>query len=271
MTSRPSAGWIRAMELATVEAWPPRERALIGGWIVGLSERVSQRANSALAIADPLGMTLLEAIDQTAAVMADEQIRPSFKIVDGASPPGLDPELAGRGWPVKGEVDLMTAPLGPIAGSANAQITIETLNFPTSAWVEACWPAGDPVRGPEQAGRAAVVRRVRGDRMFFLAKAGQDIAAAGLGVITPCLGVKWVGVEAMHCLPGFRRQGVGASLLAAIARYGIARGAKEAWLQVETSNAPAIALYRKMGFSPQYRYWYRADPAFVSTAAIKGH
>jgi ribosomal protein S18 acetylase RimI-like enzyme len=35
------------------------------------------------------------------------------------------------------------------------------------------------------------------------------------------------------------------------------RGAREAWLQVEADNEPALGLYRSIGFSEIYRYHYR--------------
>lgn len=47
---------------------------------------------------------------------------------------------------------------------------------------------------------------------------------------------------------GRRRGGVGRELLAAALAWAEARGARETFLEVRASNAPAIALYERAGF-----------------------
>ena len=54
-----------------------------------------------------------------------------------------------------------------------------------------------------------------------------------------------------------RRQGIGASIVNASLRWARLRGARTAWLAVESGNEAAIALYRKFGFRDVYRYAYR--------------
>jgi RimJ/RimL family protein N-acetyltransferase len=57
-----------------------------------------------------------------------------------------------------------------------------------------------------------------------------------------------------------RRRGHAGTIVAALLRWGWEQGARRSYLQVEEGNAPAIALYRKFGFAPVYRYWYRGRP-----------
>lgn len=50
--------------------------------------------------------------------------------------------------------------------------------------------------------------------------------------------------------PDYRRQGIGAALLSALAEKAREQGATRITLDVRQSNAPAIALYEKFNFTP---------------------
>jgi len=53
-----------------------------------------------------------------------------------------------------------------------------------------------------------------------------------------------------------RQKGLGTQILASALRWARISGAKSAWLQVVSTNAAAIALYEKFGFTEAYRYRY---------------
>jgi ribosomal protein S18 acetylase RimI-like enzyme len=54
-----------------------------------------------------------------------------------------------------------------------------------------------------------------------------------------------------------RRQGFGTQTMLHLMHWGQSQGATGAYLQVVTTNAPAVSLYRKLGFRELYQYWYR--------------
>jgi len=58
-----------------------------------------------------------------------------------------------------------------------------------------------------------------------------------------------------------RRQGHGRQLILSALKWARLRGAREAWLQVEADNAPALSLYASLGFEEVYRYHYRRLPS----------
>ncbi|MGH3244630.1 MAG: GNAT family N-acetyltransferase, partial [Trebonia sp.] len=60
--------------------------------------------------------------------------------------------------------------------------------------------------------------------------------------------------------PGRRRQGLGTAITAAACREAEVRGLRNAFLQVEVDNAPARALYGRLGFRVSHRYHYRVAP-----------
>jgi ribosomal protein S18 acetylase RimI-like enzyme len=55
----------------------------------------------------------------------------------------------------------------------------------------------------------------------------------------------------------YRRRGLATALLHALAAWGQKCGASRAYLQVMQDNAPAQALYERVGFRTLYGYHYR--------------
>ena len=67
----------------------------------------------------------------------------------------------------------------------------------------------------------------------------------------------FAGVFSMLTLPEQRRRGLAEAVLGAIARFALARGAQQLYLQVEVANEAARTLYARAGFREAYRYHYR--------------
>ncbi|KAJ0336166.1 hypothetical protein COL154_014372, partial [Colletotrichum chrysophilum] len=57
-----------------------------------------------------------------------------------------------------------------------------------------------------------------------------------------------------------RNQGHGRNLILSALKWARLRGARQAWLQVEAGNVPALALYGSLGFEDVYHYHYRRPP-----------
>lgn len=77
---------------------------------------------------------------------------------------------------------------------------------------------------------------------------------------------------ALNVDPAARRKGVGAALLAGALAALKAEGADQCFLEVRAANAPAIALYRRLGFAAAgvRRGFYRDPPddAVVMTLTL---
>ena len=57
-----------------------------------------------------------------------------------------------------------------------------------------------------------------------------------------------------------RRRGHARRVVSTLLAMGHAMGARNAYLQVESGNAPARALSAQYGFTERYTYWYRIHP-----------
>jgi ribosomal protein S18 acetylase RimI-like enzyme len=65
-----------------------------------------------------------------------------------------------------------------------------------------------------------------------------------------------LGFFSIYVSEKYRRNGYGEMVMQGLTNWGVARGARFGYLQVEGDNQPALALYEKMGFEVCYRYVY---------------
>lgn len=77
--------------------------------------------------------------------------------------------------------------------------------------------------------------------------------ACGLAVISHGL----VGLYNIETHPHYRQQGYGLQLVSSLLARAKRNGAMGAYLQVVKTNTGAKQLYKKIGFSSAYHYWYR--------------
>ena len=71
---------------------------------------------------------------------------------------------------------------------------------------------------------------------------------------------RWASFAAVEVAPEMRRRGLATTVMAALARRALDEGASAAWLQVETDNAGARALYARLGFTAHHAYHHYREP-----------
>lgn len=84
---------------------------------------------------------------------------------------------------------------------------------------------------------------------------GADVAGVGFAVLER----GWAGIYGMGTAPDWQRMGVAGALLGGLAVEARHRHGTHLYLQVETDNPAAQALYRGMGFTPSHGYHYRVS------------
>jgi N-acetylglutamate synthase len=265
---------VERLERACLRAWPAAWREDQFGWVHQATAGKSMRVNAVW----PLGWTgetfLDDAIAQANIWCRRKGVAPCFKIADGAvQPVNLPQRLREFGFSPRMETLVMVLPLPGQARAAGAEPghmdspgalhddepriatalrpgSIEMLSEPS----EQIWsPLRDSAPSPEDfAERQGIVARITEPHTFALAEHEGAPAAIGLGVLTDDL----LGLYLMRTAPNARRRGLARDLVHALLRWGEARGARTAYLQVEASNTAAVALYQATGFTRAYRYHY---------------
>jgi len=85
-------------------------------------------------------------------------------------------------------------------------------------------------------------------------------AAGDLGVGLAVCERGWAGLFCVATAPGARRRGIAGHVVHALTTWAVGHGARHLYLQVDSANAPAHALYERAGFTRSHGYHYRAAP-----------
>jgi ribosomal protein S18 acetylase RimI-like enzyme len=238
---------IVALEDAMGRAWPALEVVQDETWLLRASHGLTRRGDSV--VARPGGTSPLpERIARAEAFAAAHGTRTLFQL-SATSEPGLDSELARRGYAEEAPTFVLTGPVAAVAGEAPA---VELTAEPTADWL-ALWndAEGYGARLPLACG---ILELITQPAAYALLRVEGEPAAQARAVADG----DHLGVYAVATRPAFRRRGLAHACLAALARWGAAQGATTAYLLVERHNVPAIALYERLGFAERFGYWYRA-------------
>lgn len=103
---------------------------------------------------------------------------------------------------------------------------------------------------PRDLPEATVEAAVEGNEALVTVRIGDG--ASGVAALDG----DWVGFRSIEVAPEHRRRGLGLAVVAALVEWGAERGAATAYLQVLGDNAPALALYERLGFRTHHRYRY---------------
>lgn len=243
-------------ELARIAArgWQPVESERLGDWELRAASGFTRRANSVLPLGDP-GLPLDEALAAVRRWYGARGLPAYVQTATGAAGTQevLCAELEARGWTREVTAELWTGALAPVADRPGDGVVL-------SREADADWLARYQRKGVSE-----VALRVLGSgpSVWFATVPGEDAPAAiGRCVVDG----RWVGFAAVEVDPALRRRGLASTVMAALAQRALDEGASAAWLQVESDNIGARALYERMGFAAHHAYHHYREPD-VSGAA----
>jgi GNAT superfamily N-acetyltransferase len=247
---------IRALEAAAANGWPGIEHTWIDGWMVRAGHGYTGRANSAV----PLGSS-----DEPAALGPDTLRR----IGEWYTTHGLPLQVAlpdrlapvPPGWQTWRETTMMAIDIDNFVLPQGPSM-VRVVSTPDAAWLtmhsyEGEDPATQDVSAPVPV--LEVLTAVHDGEVGFASLGLPQPIAIGRGALTTAPdGRRWVGLTCVAVGAAHRRHGLGTLLCAELIRWGHDRGATHSYLQVESTNTGAIALYRELGFVEHHTYRYAA-------------
>ncbi|MET7734619.1 GNAT family N-acetyltransferase [Streptomyces sp. NPDC005402] len=250
-------------ELARIAArgWQPVESERLGEWELRAASGFTRRANSVLPLGDP-GLPLDEALTAVRRWYGDRGLPAYIQTATGAAGTQevLCAELETRGWTREVTAELWTGALAPVADRSPDEAVA------LSRQADADWLARYQRKGVSEVAlrvlgggspRSSGAESGGGPSVWFATVPGEDAPAAiGRCVVDG----RWAGFAAVEVDSALRRRGLASTVMAALAQRALDEGASAAWLQVESDNAGARALYERMGFAAHHAYHHYREP-----------
>jgi len=238
----------RRLEELTLNSSAPPGQLLYDGWLLRFSPGKAKRARSVNAVY-PSRLAFGEKLAHCEAVYGERGLPAIFRVSEHTEP-GLDAFLEAKGYGPFDATDVRVAAIdaalcrGPEVASPRLE-----------EWFDM---VGD-LRGSPIAHRASHLARLAA---LPLAMTSVAILEDGAPVATglAILEDGHVGLFDVVTREGARRRGHGRAIVAALLRWGFGLGARQAYLQVDSANVPALAMYEAFGFARAYGYWYRGRP-----------
>jgi ribosomal protein S18 acetylase RimI-like enzyme len=244
---------VRRFEAAGFRAWPSASTHYDGTWVTRLTAgHPAKRLNSVNPL-DPGDSRNLARRIARASRRFEAYGRP---LIFRMSPLGggtISAHLDREGWRRFSESLVMHLPLDSVSFErVMDQIPLRDLvRFINAAMhVHALDPAIRP-------GLTEIVSSIEPEAGLFVVEQEDRPVATAICVHDGDL----AGLFEIATARGEHGKGFGRRIVLAALKWARLRGAKQAWLQVEADNQPAIRLYRSLGFSEIYRYHYRAPAA----------
>jgi N-acetylglutamate synthase len=241
----------RRVEEACLNGWPALRQVWFDGWLLRFSEGHTRRSNSVTPVAPGTG-DRRDKIAYCQGLYAKAGLPLIFRVPTIAEP-SLDAELDALGYAAEDETCVIYRDLG---GALPERGDVElSEGTPSEAWLD----AHARFTGSAAAGRSVqrkILEALAVPAVFAATRTGDGrIASLAFGAVHDRI----VCLNLVATDPAVRRQGLSRRTVSAVLAWAQEQaGAAAACLPVVASNAPAIALYRTLGFETElYRYHYR--------------
>ncbi|MEQ9609220.1 MAG: GNAT family N-acetyltransferase [Kiloniellaceae bacterium] len=237
-------------EEACMNAWPSPREAILDGWRLRAAGGAIRRTNSVNPLRGELG-------DPRAIIPLAEAVYTRlgqaslFRVPSLAA--GLDEVLDTGAYAAEGQTLTLFAELRARAASAGGA---EVAASPSKEWLAARRRLNG-VDAREQRIYETMLESILLPKAFAAVRVNGGIAALAYGVVCDGLAV----IESVITDAAWRGHGLGKRAVGALLGWSRDAGAAGACLQVVADNAPAVALYRSLGFERElYCYRYRRKP-----------
>jgi GNAT superfamily N-acetyltransferase len=256
-TSPLSRAELAAIEDAGLQASAAPGQRLLDGWLLRFSPGKAKRARCVNALADGR-LAAADKIVLCEQAYAEVGLPMIVRVTPLSAPTDLDDALAQAGLRRFDDTRVMVLPQlsSPPAATPSAEgAAFEWVSGAALAELVGGLRGSSPAQRDAHAQRLALVPGIW--RSLALRRSNGEALACGQVAVTGEL----AGLYDIFTAPPARGRGLARALCIRLLRLAYAAGARRAYLQVESDNAPARAIYHSLGFADAYAYHYRTrDP-----------
>lgn len=250
---------IKIIEDLSLNAWPSHQMQVYDGWILRFSHFYTHRTNSV----EQIGLSTLPLEEKIA--YCEKVYRwwntPSIFKITPLSDAKLDPLLAEKGYHIEHATDVMILDLDDrLPLEEPLSISVHTSDSISSEWIESLFHLKHTSDATHRKIVPSMYAAIPKDVIAAYILHDGQITATGLGILDR----EYIGIYAIHVADGFRHKGYAQAIIKTLLKKSMASGASKAYLQVVSDNAPARALYQKIGFHKLYSYWFRVKKDTIS-------
>jgi ribosomal protein S18 acetylase RimI-like enzyme len=240
---------VRRYEAAGFRAWPAATVHYDGTWAVRLTAGLPAKRLNSVNPLDPSDVDRLPERIARAARRFDAYGRPLTFRMSPLAGAVLSAHFDAEGWSRFDESLVMRMDLAkaPIEGAID-QIPLRDIGRFIGAAMKV--HESDAALRP---GLSEIIGAIQPEAGLFALERGDEPLATLICVHDGDL----AGLFDIATARTARKQGHGRNLILSALKWARLRGARQAWLQVEADNAPALALYHTLGFERVYDYHYR--------------
>lgn len=252
------------IDQAARHAWPALEEQQLPFGVLRYAQGVNRRCNSLNVFPEALysSHALIAAAESYFRSKAQPSIVRILQVEGNSSAAfaSLDGQLQDSGYQLEGYSQLMVCePNGALVPVKSvAGVSFQSCDF--QQWLPV-WHGLSGRSAEELQVHESTLAKIKHPAKFLLLKNAEGkIVCCGMAVLSG----RALGIFAIASCANDRKRGYGRALMQALIAWGLSKGARCSYLQVESSNKPACDLYRNMGFKELYSYWYRVKKSVNS-------